>query len=784
MSGRSVLGTSDDEFLLDLDNLDDDDTFSLGDIFAHTPKKKLNRALKRAKAIEKGKIDPTPRTAPAMPVIPEPQATADLVGLSDTELDKLGQYNGPSWADMFPAMQDPDILLDKAEQYDLDPTLFVLDDSDQPKAGNVVDWILGQQYAAKSPNDQPFAKQALVKIMLNEDICFMCSDMEWMLNIPVDARLGHIMQHTTLLEHGVCPDCARNRLQMKHDYFTLRPNQARELLPQYFHNLEGRSPVIDPPYELIAVCGQRSGKTVLVSMAYAYHLHRYLTLFPAPARFFGQTSGQLLTIMLVAVTATQARDTLWSGLTAQLEIPWFRNYHKFLREIEAERGIKLLHVGDRIAYKHRALQVAYGSSDYKRLRGLTAIGGGIDELGLYHNNDDDDGGGKGKRKYASVETYFSLTNALATVRMAASNHRAEGKYDVPDGIMLNIGSPFDAGDPLMTLLRKHGSKSPRYWCLHAPTWEMNPQYSTPVAKRMLAEKNKESATFARDFGAQVSSSANTWFPREQAHELMSCVLTPEDARTVLPQLIIDQHQMTDPLDHEIQYIWQAIRQPARDKYKFPRIISLDGGETNNSFAITLLAYNSVYKALVVEQLIEVVPGKVKINGVTIKRKVHHDKLFNGVMRTLLKAYNIAMVCYDRWQSVVHNSLIRTEFGVDSRRYSLKPRDFDSFLENLLAGRFLLPPIGISPDSPEFLDMKVAQKDPNHHLIWQILNVRRTLKGVGKPAEGTDDLFRCLALANALVLESPKTLKEIRKQADLAHKKSRKRRRRFGGRGRR
>lgn len=288
--------------------------------------------------------------------------------------------------------------------------------------------------------------------------CYFCSDTEYLVDIPVDARLGDIRDRMQLMRHGRCPKCKRRVAEMRYEW-CLDPANTYDgfIKPQ-------------PPNELCAVKGQRSGKSIETAMMSSYITHRYLTL-PNPSRWFRLLKRQVLHTTFVSVTATQAWENLWQPYSDFVDdSPWFRDYHEFL-DSEADRlGVETLWAkkDTYLWYGHKRLAQTFAPADVRTLRGRTRILSAIDELGWFSSS-------KAKVRADGDGTWRALDRSLATVRNAA-NRKRRTHQSTPDGYMLTISSPSAATDPIMRRLYK-APKSPRVYSILTPTWGANPDFT-------------------------------------------------------------------------------------------------------------------------------------------------------------------------------------------------------------------------------------------------------------------------------------------------------------------
>lgn len=132
--------------------------------------------------------------------------------------------------------QSPDELLREIVQSDFDLAKFdQIDESDFPKAKNFVDWTLGRDFC----NATLLPWQVEAGMHLFSDYCPECSNPEYLYEL-FDEPIEEIRDNVSFLEHGLCPKCNKNRLEL----FAIGEFEKRPSLKN----------------EFIGNLGQRSGK--------------------------------------------------------------------------------------------------------------------------------------------------------------------------------------------------------------------------------------------------------------------------------------------------------------------------------------------------------------------------------------------------------------------------------------------------------------------------------------------------------------------------------------------
>jgi hypothetical protein len=593
---------------------------------------------------------------------------------------------------------DIDDLVNSVVNSGLSPDVFEVE-VELPRAKNVIEFAVGPTFLNTTTL---FAKQAEQAVKLFAEYCPACSDPDYVADVPVGDSISQFQERVQLLEYSICPKCKRNRKEL----FTIFPN------------------------ELVSCVGQRAGKTALTGgVLTPYILHRYLKI-PNPVRYLGLMPGTMLQMTVVAVSAKQAYETLWTAIHNQVtSAPWFVNYHAALRDEEKRKGVPpgtLVKVLDSFVwYGDKKISATYQAADMKTLRGRTRLLGAIDELGWFNSAD------SAVRANAD-ETYTALANSLRTVRNKTDQLWAQGDYDVPTAYMLNISSPRSQFDKIMSLL-KEAERDPRKASFHWATWEASPQYKR---EDFRSEEINKPIIFLRDFGAQPPLADSPFIANKQAIYSTKTNKTP--AFQTKPKYISDKAGSG-------KFIAAEVVSCDTDK-QTARIITCDAGESGNCFAISLhhVEKDDQEVKLVLDGTVSVAPERIQDTDTTIS--IHFPTMFEIVLK-LCKHFNIKYVAYDRWQSTGEIQRLR-DLKIVAEQYSPKPADFQEFRNIINSQNYKMP--RWEHESLEDLDItnqNQLKNAPYTHLALQMATVREAGKKVLKPEAGDDDMFRTVILAS-------------------------------------
>jgi len=609
-------------------------------------------------------------------------------------------------------------LVDQVIATGLDPSVFDVD-LDVTFANNVIDFAVGPEYMNMT---SLWAKQAEQAIRLFCDYCPECSDPDFLEDVPVDASIGTFRSKVVLLNHGICPECKKNRAEL-------------------FEKL---------PWELVSCLGQRSGKTALTGgVLTPYYVHRFLE-YRNPARFYGLMANAFFEVTFVAVTAGQVKKTLWTAFKEAIaQSPWFTDYTAKLRQVEKEKGFErgtlFKSMDSYIWFGNKHIGCSYAAADMKSLRGSTRIMSCIDELGWFNAT-------KEAVRANADETYAALSNSLRTVRSASDRLWKQGEYQTLPGIMGNISSPSSQYDKMMSLL-KEGSRDKRKVCFHLASWEASPLITR---ESLETEEQNNPVVFWRDFGA-VPPLADSPFIESTA--------AIQDMRTNNKPLVSWRPKFVkDKVDpNKNRYITADLLGGFSDNRvrMVPRVITVDCGETQNSFAISICHLEPTAGEegnkfnVVIDAVIEAKPEKIAETGEIIP--VHFPSMFQ-IVKTLCdrnKGLHVKAVLYDRWQSTGQIQELR-EMKIKAEKCTPKDADFKLLRSLVYSGNVKSP----KWEHKELTDLDITdihqiRQAPYTHMAVQFATVREVGMKVIKPEVGDDDLFRTIVLASSYMTENIK-----------------------------
>lgn len=620
-------------------------------------------------------------------------------------------------------LPDFSALIKRAVDADLDSSVFTEKDWDVAK--NSIEFCTSHKYLNAS--DPLWPRQIEMLSRFFEDVCYFCSDADYVHNVPVDDTLQNVYDRFVFLEHGLCPKCKRNRTEMLDEW------QKDPKFAQYTKLDSDITVRPVPPNEYIGIWGQRSGKSFSVaSFFWPYILHRYLAV-PNITSYFRLASNTVLEAAFVAPTKDQINTYMWTPFKNIFDgSPWFREYVSHLKAEEKKLGISMYHRQQTfMVFPTKRLAIYMKAANSGTLRGGTRIFGSCDELGWFSY---DESGKKRAGVKDGTEVFTALNRSLRTVRSRANKRRKKfGDYNSLDAYMFCISSPSSVGDAIEQRAAI-AHRSPRMFFNRYPTWEVNPEEDRDT---IFEEEGADPIKFKRDYCAEPPRAASPFIePSPQIRELIS------HEHTKKPLFTYDIKEEKEK-ETGLKLLRPIIKKKSPDKTT-PRVITVDNGEKKNSFSVCMASYFPEHEGVLIEEFLEVAPSK--------DRPVDLGWCYDNLVLELVKAFNTPQVVYDRWESSYAVSDLRSNYHVDAIRYSLAWKDFRAFRDDLRGTRVWYPVPEREPDDLlNFQNLVERARYPRAHFITQLTTVNEFNKRVEKPDRGNDDLFRCAVLAHWAIM---------------------------------
>ena len=475
-----------------------------------------------------------------------------------------------------------------------------------------------------------------------------------------------------------------------------------------------------------------SGKSAVTVMIASYTLHGFLKLQNAP-QAFNLLANETLEGTLVALTATKARDLIYSKLEGYLkDTPWFKQYHGMLDEYGKKYGEELYRVRDMFAsYRCRSLIIKAVDPDMRKLRGATRFFGAIDELGWFLSSE------KGNAiKFDAKEIVKSMDNQFLTVREGYYDLLKQGMDGIITPMLCYISSPSSKKD-LMVKAYLNSLDSETAVGFNYATWEFHPRMSKNT--KAIAKKFKEDPIEAmRDFGA-VPPNSSAPFISDIDH--VKRIVEKNRFNTVR----CTSKDITAPGGKIMRTGDLRIIAP-KDNNK--RIIALDSASVNNSFAIVLGYFDDVLHRPIFDTFVEIQNTK--------ESELNYNAVFNDVISPLCEHFNVGIIVADRFQSNKFIHDIQEEYQIPGEIYSVKYKDFTDFKQDILNSNITIPKPEMTPKEIEETGgdnyPHNFRKAPVAHFLYQLITVQDMKKEVLKGEGLTDDLFRACVLAYSYLVD--------------------------------
>lgn len=483
-----------------------------------------------------------------------------------------------------------------------------------------------------------------------------------------------------------------------------------------------------PQFVAGGLLNHNSGKSIVVAMCSTYLTHIILKS-QSPTGILGISNTTILHGTFVALTQSQAKDTLWTPYFNMIsDSPWFQKYHEVIRRQERKYGIEVMKIRDTfVLYGHRNLIVYPAGPDGRILRGRTRIFGALDEIAYFDNDADSK-----KVKVSAGMVYGALDRSLATVRAAENKLIAAGYDRAFTGYMFNVSSPVHARDKINELMRSSVG-STKLLGVHAPTWKMNP--TMPRNSAFLEEAfRRDPVGAARDYGAEAPLSANPFITQP--------VFVSKAIREKGRNMCVYSHKIVRHKDGSKQRYGTLLKAATTTQ---PSIMALDAGYSNNSFAMVVGSRNAA-GIISVDCIAEIIP----LPGIPL----NYTLIFDELLIPLCQKRNVKVLLADQWNSIKLLQDAKLKGGIEAAdKYSLKYSDLwtvKTMLESEIP-RISLPRMQHAETIGDTLLYDGEQypycfeNKPTEHLIMQIQTVQDTGRSVIKNMGATDDSWRAMAL---------------------------------------
>lgn len=473
---------------------------------------------------------------------------------------------------------------------------------------------------------------------------------------------------------------------------------------------------------LLGVVGMKAGKTMLASIIMAYFEH-FLIKQGNLRKYFGLEKAPFFEISAVAVSDTQAEQTIWAQyLAIRDNSEWFRRFEEIIRDHRLDKLGKYIKKSSEIKNDINGLLIQSLNSSSASLAGRAKVLYVMDELGRFDTTES---------KRSAKEVWQVGQSSLKPVRKSVMQRNLP--YWL--GAFIAVGSPISVEDFGMKKLQEVKNKNDsRIWAIHSSTWEFNRQYT----KEDFEEDFNEDFIMAqRDFGAQPVGTEVPFFDNWE-------LFLKAGEKGLKPKVIFaDENHITDD---GITYLGKVILQVEQDS--FDHFICGDAGKSKDTFGLVSVhieeqEVNGIKEWVTVQDFaLHILPNA------NLKRFVWFESI-EEILKRLALVWKVKKISFDYWDTDSIVQELKVNQGLDVEQYAmsaLRVEDFNRFKKDLYRGKiWLLPKTGDEDGDPKLMDSQTR-------LYWEAKRMERSkdLKKVDHSKRSTSDLIESLVNCHRLV----------------------------------
>lgn len=451
----------------------------------------------------------------------------------------------------------------------------------------------------------------------------------------------------------------------------MRPLQKKFVEDLYSLNDKGQ-----PQFsEGVFIAGMRSGKSVVAGVIATFQTQRLLA-FTDPAAALNQLRGDKLTVQCIASALEQANETIYAKVEAIVNnAPWWQKYIEWLRKRETAPGGKgtgslfgMFANSIEFFEKNVAIQALPANSG--SLAGRTSACCIFDELSRF---DVAEGSIQQKTQKRTAQAVYNTSARAATSLLPFSKvvTITSPMYEDDYGMQLLLkAGTFKGGNQSATieaLRSKEPIKARNLLGYHFTTFEVNPKYteSGDVIPGGLSEdddffvskKLQDPEAYRRDYLALPPAAISPYI--EYPERLLACLRKDEsNAKVLFSDKIIEDEANLNGAIVTRRYVAKNLTVLSPDKFT-KYYLCVDGGCKRDSFVIAMGHAEEctkkdmdhrgreriqTYNKVIIDFVAQWVPDRQ--NRLTVSFQNAED-----IVLQLCKAFNIATVAYDQWQSI-------------------------------------------------------------------------------------------------------------------------------------
>lgn len=403
------------------------------------------------------------------------------------------------------------------------------------------------------------------------------------------------------------------------------------------------------PLETTLAWGKGSGKDFLVSVVVAYAIYVFLCLRD-PHRYFHQAYEENFDVVNIASNAKQAKDIFFNKLASRLKRPCFQS--------RMPEGVRIQYNADQIIFPHVNLRLHSKHAENESWEGLNLLFWVMDEASAFRTKS---GGDNAKAcydtLYSSADTRFP---SFRWIGLIISFPRKQ----VNDFTLVKY---YEAREEMQQAEAE--GRHPSMWCDRAATWEVNPQFDPghpfykAIGFEVLEDLNvRVPEPYVKQFRRDPIDARTKFMaeppPQEDGFfdipdKLHQCVNRSLPTAVSSPTTIT-RSVMVNGEEQELPYVQLDIASLPPYIEGATYYLHGDPGLKSDAFALALGHSFPEVTWLVDDEGNDYGAKRVVIDFVLTwepQPKVPVNlKQVDEVIATLCKAYRVAKVTFDRWNS--------------------------------------------------------------------------------------------------------------------------------------
>lgn len=461
---------------------------------------------------------------------------------------------------------------------------------------------------------------------------------------------------------------------------------------------------------MLGIVGMRAGKTTLAAIMMSI-VEMFLISLGDAKKVMGLENAPFIEIACIAVSAQQARDTIWAQFKElRTNSPWYQQLNSVMAGLGHVKTREYDISSDGIVKNNLAgYKIISLNSSSASIAGRTRVWYTIDELGRFDTTES---------KRSASEIWRVGNSSLKTIRKIAQQKSLPFWL----GSMIAIESPISVDDYGMQMMGS-SSNVKHMFRMKFATWEFNREYE---AEDFDDEFSVDFHGAKRDFGADPPGAEIPFI------EDWDLFLKHGEDKMLMPLVQFDDIARQDG---DITYVGKRLRSVSMDQDEW--IIAGDAGKTKDTFALAgakKIMHNNGEFEFVIGFVMHILPDKAH-------KKYVDFTCVEPILETLCQRLRVTKICFDYWNSELMIQSLRKK-GIPAEQYSMssvKIDDYWNFTNDLPMGRIkLLPRISSEDGEAKLMDSQTR-------FYWEMKRMQRSkdLKRVDHSDKSTSDIVECV-----------------------------------------